>query len=160
MVTLRKVFPSPTPLFPTSQWGEPQHPSPCQPFGTIGSRLRERPPGHPPALHRGQVPRALTTCCLLQPSHFLQLWQISCLCNKSPAGGQHVSIHVRSPLAPAPPCPTQPQCARQPCGALAPQHRGPGEGAAPWYHTVPLCPHQHSGALLLLGFLSSGGGNQ
>lgn len=82
------------------------------------------------------------------PSHFLQIWQISCLCNMSPAGGQHVSIHT-SPLAPAPPYPAEAQGSHV---KPQPHHGGPGEESAPWHHTAPAAPTRAQGLCCFQGF--------
>lgn len=102
---LEQVFPSPALLFPIPAAAS-FSPSRLKGLWCLSSE-------HPPVLHRGQVPSAHPTRWLLLPSHFLQLWQNSCLCNMSPAGGRHVSMHTRSPRpTPAPPCPAQPRCVR------------------------------------------------
>lgn len=79
-------------------------------------------------------------------------------------GGRTACFHPR-PLPPHPsstlPGPT-PVCEARGGHAepRTPSTGGPGEEAAPRHHAAPLCPHQRSGALLILGFLPSGGDNQ
>lgn len=78
------------------------------------TRLRAVAPPHPKGSDPGaQRPSGhLPAPCSHPKFHTVRFsppQPISCLCNKSPAGGRHVSSHA-PPLGPAPPCPGSVRC--------------------------------------------------